>query len=81
MGCSCRTWTPTPSNCESHKTTREAAMAAFAKSWQRVLINAQIAAPPYGPFTSVVQKIALTASLLKRFFIVSIKIMNVLSVK
>jgi hypothetical protein len=25
--------------------TREAAMAAFAKSWQRVLINAQIAAP------------------------------------
>src|SRR5262245_59269516 len=26
-------WTPTPSNRESYKTTREAAMAAFAKSW------------------------------------------------
>jgi hypothetical protein len=25
--------------------TREAAMAAFAKSWRRVLIDAQIAAP------------------------------------
>jgi hypothetical protein len=25
-------WTPTPSNRESYKTTREAAMAAFAKS-------------------------------------------------
>jgi hypothetical protein len=45
MGCLCLTWTPTPSNRESHKTTREAEVAPFAKSWQRVLINAQIAAP------------------------------------
>jgi hypothetical protein len=35
MGCLCLTWTPTPSNRESHKTTREAEVAAFAKSWRR----------------------------------------------
>jgi hypothetical protein len=35
MGCLCQTWTPTSSNRESYKTTREAAMTAFAKSWRR----------------------------------------------
>jgi hypothetical protein len=36
-------------------------MAAFAKSWQRVLIKRRSQRRFYGPFTSVVQKIALTA--------------------